>query len=86
MNLQDGEFLVAIIETNMGKMELELFAKETPLTVKNFVGLALQGYYDGVTFHRIIDDFMIQGGDPTGTGMGGKSIYGGPFKDELTKN
>jgi cyclophilin family peptidyl-prolyl cis-trans isomerase len=74
---------VAVIKTNMGTIELELFSKETPKTVENFVGLANKGYYDGVIFHRVIDNFMIQGGDPTGTGRGGESYWGGKFKDEF---
>jgi cyclophilin family peptidyl-prolyl cis-trans isomerase len=74
---------VAVIKTNMSTIELELFSKETPKTVENFVGLANKGYYDGVIFHRVIDNFMIQGGDPTGTGRGGESFWGGKFKDEF---
>ncbi|MBM4167575.1 MAG: peptidylprolyl isomerase [Ignavibacteria bacterium] len=73
----------AVIETNMGTIEIELFEKATPKTVKNFVGHAEKGYYDGIVFHRVIDNFMIQGGDPTGTGRGGESIYGEPFEDEI---
>ena len=74
---------VAVIETNMGTIEIELFAKETPKTVENFVGLANKGYYKGVIFHRVIDKFMIQGGDPTGTGRGGESFWGKKFNDEI---
>ncbi len=74
---------VAIINTNMGTIELELFDKETPKTVENFVGLANKGYYNGVIFHRVIDNFMIQGGDPTGTGRGGESLWGKRFNDEI---
>lgn len=74
---------VAVIETSMGTIEVELFEKATPKTVKNFIGLAEKGYYNGVTFHRVIDNFMIQGGDPTGSGRGGESIYGRPFEDEI---
>ena len=74
---------VAIIQTNMGTIELELFADKTPKTVENFVGLANKGYYNGVIFHRVIDNFMIQGGDPTGTGRGGQSLWGGKFEDEF---
>lgn len=74
---------VAVIETNMGTIEIELFAKEVPKTVENFVGLAKKGYYNGVIFHRVIDNFMIQGGDPTGTGRGGESIWGKKFNDEF---
>lgn len=83
LNVNDNEMLVAVIKTNMGTMELELFAKQAPMTVKNFVGLAMDKYYTGVTFHRVIDNFMIQGGDPTGSGAGGESYFGGKFKDEF---
>ena len=65
-------------------MTVKLFDDVAPKTVKNFVELAETGYYDGVIFHRIIRDFMIQGGDPTGTGMGGASIYGEKFEDEFS--
>ncbi len=75
--------IVAVIKTNMGTIEIELFEKQTPRTVGNFVGLAEKGYYNGVIFHRVIDNFMIQGGDPTGTGRGGESIYGAKFEDEI---
>jgi cyclophilin family peptidyl-prolyl cis-trans isomerase len=74
---------VAIIKTNMGKIEIELFANKAVKTVQNFVGLANKGYYNGIIFHRVINDFMIQGGDPTGTGMGGESFWGEPFEDEV---
>jgi len=74
---------VAVIQTNMGTIEIELFANKTPKTVENFVGLANKGYYNGVIFHRVIDKFMIQGGDPTGTGRGGESFWGGRFEDEI---
>ncbi len=74
---------VAIIKTNMGTIELELFDKLAPKTVENFVGLAEKGYYNGVIFHRVIDGFVIQGGDPTGTGRGGQSIWGKRFEDEI---
>jgi cyclophilin family peptidyl-prolyl cis-trans isomerase len=76
---------VAVIKTNMGTIEIELFAKETPKTVENFTGLANKGYYTGVIFHRVIDGFMIQGGDPTGTGRGGESFWGKKFNDEIVK-
>ncbi|MBS4034800.1 MAG: peptidylprolyl isomerase [Ignavibacterium sp.] len=75
--------VVAVIKTNMGTIEIEMFEKQTPRTVGNFVGLAEKGYYNGVIFHRVIDNFMIQGGDPTGTGRGGESIYGAKFEDEI---
>jgi len=75
--------VVAVIKTNMGTIEIELFEKQTPKTVENFMGLANKGYYDGVIFHRVIDNFMIQGGDPTGTGRGGKSLWNNAFEDEI---
>ena len=80
---ESREMTVAVIKTNMGTIEIELFAKKTPKTVENFAGLAGKGYYNGVIFHRVIDNFMIQGGDPTGTGRGGDSFWGGKFADEI---
>jgi len=77
---------VAIIKTNMGTIELELFADQTPKTVENFVGLAEKGYYKGIIFHRVIKDFMLQAGDPTGTGRGGASFWGGKFEDEFVSD
>ncbi|GBG96613.1 peptidylprolyl isomerase [Lactococcus termiticola] len=74
----------ATIHTNFGDLNIQLFEEQAPKTVKNFVELSKKGYYDGVIFHRIIKDFMIQGGDPTGTGMGGESIYGSKFEDEFS--
>lgn len=73
----------ATLRTSMGDIKLKLYAKETPKTVYNFVALSRNGYYDGIIFHRVIDQFMIQGGDPTGTGAGGQSIYGVDFEDEI---
>lgn len=70
--------------TSMGTMKIKLFPELAPKTVANFIGLAENGYYEGITFHRVINDFMIQGGDPTGTGMGGESIYGESFEDEFS--
>ena len=64
------------VHTNHGDFKLELFPEIAPKTVENFVTHAKNGYYNGVIFHRVIEDFMIQGGDPTGTGMGGESIWG----------
>lgn len=75
--------IVAIMHTNMGDIKIKLFANEVPRTVANFVELSKKGYYNGIIFHRVIKDFMIQGGDPTGTGMGGESIYGEKFEDEF---
>lgn len=74
---------VATIKTNFGEMKFRLLEKAAPKAVENFIGLAKKDYYDGLIFHRVINDFMIQGGDPTGTGMGGESIFGEPFKDEF---
>lgn len=71
------------LHTNHGDITLEIFADKVPKTAKNFVELAKRGYYDGTIFHRIIADFMLQGGDPTGTGRGGESIYGDKFEDEF---
>jgi len=70
----------AVIKTNKGDIELELFHDKTPLTVANFVNLAKRGYYDSLTFHRVIDDFMVQGGCPSGTGTGGPGYQ---FEDEF---
>lgn len=72
---------IAVFDTNMGEFEVELFEDKTPVTTKNFIDLAQEGFYDEVIFHRIIDGFMIQGGDPTGTGMGGP---GYTIEDEFT--
>ncbi|HAT54261.1 MAG TPA: peptidylprolyl isomerase [Lactobacillus sp.] len=72
------------MQTTMGDIKFQLFEEQAPKTVANFVGLAKNGYYDGVSFHRIISDFMIQGGDPTGTGAGGESFYGHEFEDEFS--
>ena len=74
----------AITKTRLGVIKIQLLEKQAPKTVNNFVQLAEKGYYDGVIFHRVIPDFMIQGGDPTGTGRGGKSIYGKAFEDEFS--
>lgn len=75
---------VALMHTNMGDIEIKLFPTHAPKTVENFTTHAKNGYYDGLIFHRVINDFMIQGGDPTGTGMGGESIWGHSFEDEFT--
>lgn len=74
---------IVILETSQGDIELQLFPDVAPKTVENFLGLVEQGYYDGIIFHRVIKAFMIQGGDPTGTGRGGESIWGGKFEDEV---
>lgn len=74
----------ATIKTNMGDVKLALFKEQAPKTVDNFIVLSKEGKYDNVIFHRVINGFMIQGGDPTGTGMGGESIYGKSFEDEFS--
>lgn len=80
----DEDEIEAIMTTNMGEIHFKLFPKYAPLAVENFVSLSKSGYYDGITFHRVIEDFMIQAGDPTGTGAGGQSVFGEPFQDEFT--
>lgn len=82
--LNEVQTTQAVIKTNKGDITVKLFDERTPKTVKNFVELAKKGYYDGIIFHRVIPNFMIQGGDPTGSGMGGESIYGAKFEDEFT--
>ncbi|ASE34702.1 peptidylprolyl isomerase [Mammaliicoccus sciuri] len=79
----EGERVVEI-KTTKGNMTFKLFSELAPKTVENFIGLAEKKYYDGIIFHRVINDFMVQGGDPTGTGMGGESIYGSAFEDEFS--
>ena len=74
-----------VLNTSIGPFTVELYWKHAPKTCQNFIELARRGYYDGVPFHRIIAGFMIQGGDPTGTGRGGASIWGGKFEDEITR-
>lgn len=80
--LKDG--LKAVIKTNRGDMEFVLFPQVAPKAVENFVTHSKNGYYNGLIFHRVIQDFMIQGGDPTGTGMGGESVFGKNFEDEFS--
>jgi len=75
---------IVVLETTQGEIELQLYPDITPKTCENFIGLVEKGYYDGIIFHRIIKNFMIQGGDPTGTGRGGESLWGGKFEDEVT--
>lgn len=72
------------LQTNQGTIHIQLFPEQAPKTVENFVGLIRKGYYDGITFHRVITEFMIQGGDPTGTGRGGSSLWEKPFEDEIS--
>ena len=73
----------AALQTNQGTIKFELLESDAPKTTENFITLAERGYYDGVIFHRVIKGFMIQGGDPTGTGRGGESAWGGRFNDEI---
>src|SRR5678810_1300654 len=73
----------AVIETTKGTIRAELLEEDAPKTTENFITLAQRGYYDGIIFHRVIKNFMIQGGDPTGTGRGGESADGGKFNDEI---
>lgn len=72
-----------MLVTTVGEIDIELWSKEAPKACRNFVQLCMEGYYDGTIFHRIVKDFIVQGGDPTGSGHGGESIYGQPFKDEI---
>lgn len=75
-----------VLETNQGSIEIKLMPDIAPKACENFVKLVEKGYYNGTVFHRVIKDFMIQGGDPTATGMGGESIWGKPFEDEFNPN
>lgn len=94
-NVEDAELIqfeapekgetIAVFTTNYGVIKMRLFPEEAPLAVENFETLISEGYYDGITFHRVINDFMIQGGDPTGTGSGGESCWGEDFDIELSK-
>src|SRR5512140_510451 len=83
MEIDPKKKYMVSMETNRGKIELEIYQQHAPKTVNNFVFLIRQGYYDGVKFHRVIDNFVIQGGDPTGTGAGGPGYN---FEDELKGN
>ncbi len=83
MLIDTSKQYIAIIETEKGNLVLELFAKDVPVTVNNFVFLAGEGFYDGTTFHRVIPDFMAQGGDPTSTGGGNPGYF---FDDEFTEH
>jgi len=75
-----------VLETNQGKIEIKLMPEVAPKACENFTKLVEKGYYNGIIFHRVIKGFMIQGGDPSGTGKGGTSIWGKPFADELTSD
>lgn len=83
MQIDPQKSYEAVIETDKGNIELELYPQNAPKTVNNFVFLAKEGFYDGVSFHRVISNFMIQGGDPTGTGMEGPGYR---FEDEIAGN
>lgn len=80
------ENTIVVLETTQGLIEITLSPDIAPKTCENFVKLVEKGYYDGTIFHRVIPEFMIQGGDPTGTGRGGASIWGKPFADEVRAN
>lgn len=84
INQEGTKVTKAILNTNKGAVTLALYPELAPKTVENFVGLAKEDYYNGIIFHRVISDFMIQGGDPTGTGMGGESIWEEQFEDEFS--
>lgn len=77
---------IAVIETTSGTIEIALWPDVAPKSVENFVELIEKGYYDNTVFHRVIKGFMLQGGDPTATGRGGESIWGGKFEDEVNPN
>ena len=83
MQIDPEKIYRTVVETNKGNIELELYPEHAPETVNNFIFLAREGFYDGVSFHRVISDFMIQNGDPTGTGQGGPGYQ---FEDELEGN
>lgn len=83
--LKEGD-TIATIQTSLGNITVRLFPEYAPKACENFTSLAKNGYYNGITFHRVINDFMIQAGDPTATGAGGKSIWNKPFEDEFTPN
>jgi peptidyl-prolyl cis-trans isomerase B (cyclophilin B) len=83
--VSENEKLVEM-ETTMGNIKIKLFPEYAPKAVENFIEHSEEGYYDGLIFHRVINDFMIQGGDPNGDGTGGESIYGTPFEDEFSNN
>ena len=74
---------IVVLETNQGEIEIKLMPEVAPKACENFTGLVEKGYYQGIIFHRVIKSFMIQCGDPTGTGRGGSSLWGAPFKDEV---
>ncbi len=77
---------IIVFQTTQGNIEIKLWPNVAPKTCENMIGLINKGYYNGITFHRVIKNFMLQGGDPTGTGRGGESIWGGEFEDEISPN
>ena len=77
---------IVVFETSQGIIEVELWPATAPKTCENIIGLVEKGYYDGTVFHRVIKEFMIQGGDPTATGSGGESLWGGKFEDEFSNS
>ena len=87
ININGGSFAMdnknVVLETNQGTIEIALMPKVAPKACDNFTQLVAKGYYNGIIFHRVIKGFMIQGGDPTGTGRGGESVWGAPFVDEV---
>jgi peptidylprolyl isomerase len=84
MSESESASLHVELKTTQGPIKVRLFPEHAPKTVENFTGLVEKGYYDGIIFHRVIPEFMVQGGDPTGTGRGGESLWGKPFADECT--
>lgn len=84
LGLPEENDIKVVMHTGMGDIKIRIFADKTPKTVENFITHAKNGYYDGLIFHRVIKDFMIQGGDPLGNGTGGESIWGESFEDEFT--
>lgn len=84
LNLDQVKGPIANLKTNFGEISIQLFEQQAPMTVENFIRLAQKDYYNNTIFHRVISDFMIQGGDPEGNGTGGKSIWGHPFEDEFS--
>ncbi len=81
---EENQVNTVVFETTQGNVEFKLYPQQAPKAVENFVGLVKKGYYNGLIFHRVIKSFMVQGGDPTGTGSGGQSIWGKPFEDEFS--
>ncbi len=86
LNASGEKSPIVVLETNVGEIELKMYPQAAPLAVENFVTHVKNGYYDGHIFHRVIKGFMIQGGDPTGTGTGGESIWKKEFKNEYAPN